>query len=184
MLPTLRGLQPSGSHTLGPFRGRAQRGPPRPSTLWRDGWAKRRKHQFWSKSAAKVGHPKFGQSRSNKDGQSRFGQSWHQKRNLMNWLKGQLTVQILQETELNRVRRAPHRPGGGEETDFGQSRLGHLGFGPANLGQNQFWPIHCVSWWSAEGWGSKISRFFSPLAPIFALFVSLWGVFSWNFGCV
>ena len=60
-----------------------------------------------------------------------------------------------------------------EGTDFGQSRCGHpdvtnfgqsifdLGFGPANVGQNQFManpflanPIGsvCVSWWGPEGW--------------------------------
>ena len=38
----------------------------------------------------------------------------------------------------------------------------------------------------AEGWGSKISRFFFPLSPPdhFILSVSLCGVFSWNFGGV
>ena len=85
-----------------------------------------------------------------------------------------------------------------EETDFGQSRfghpdltnfrqsiLGHRGFGPANLGQNQFWPIHlwiwCVSWWGPEGWGPKISPFVFPLSLPFSLFLSLSGCLL-NFG--
>ena len=82
----------------------------------------------------------------------------------------------------------------------------HLGFGPANLGQNQFWPIQfwpihfywpihfwiwCESWWGPqtqkksgpEGWGAQHFELFSPLPlPIFGSFLSLsLGVFSWNF---
>ena len=80
--------------------------------------------------------------------------------------------------------------------------FGHLGFGPANLGQNHFWPMHfwpihldlgvcvCVSWRGMkggtqtqrksgrgpEGWDTEAQNFafFSSPARIFALFVSLW----------
>ena len=62
------GPQPSGSHPSGPspFWERAQRGPPRPTPQWRDGWA-----IVGQLRLAKVGQNLFGQSRF---GQSRIGQ--------------------------------------------------------------------------------------------------------------
>ena len=45
-------------------------------------------------------------------------------------------------------------------TNFGKSNFGHLFFGPANLGQNQFWPtiqvwpIHCWIW--CVSWPQKV----------------------------
>ena len=75
--PTLRGLTLRGGAP--PFGGRAQRGLPRPSPKWRDGWGTKTNTPILAKvDLAKVGHPNVGQSRSIKVGQNRskfFGQS-------------------------------------------------------------------------------------------------------------